>query len=169
MLATTVVCTAKSQSKQFGFRYPIRVVEGKKYDLSYLFAHWRTATNAVTNSPWMAVSGKVVGYNGGWIVDGKSLSAAGVETHQMFLLRNPPQSEKDKFDSELAKTIQMNQQDPHYNGAITAENGKQQEYFAKLAAQIPNDGHVYLVDFFVFATGKVDRGMPVMDFGLISN
>jgi len=172
LLVVSTVESAEAQSKKFGFRWPVRVVEGKKYDLNPLFSHWQTATNAVTNSPWMAVVGNVVGYNGGWIVEGNITAANGVQTHQKVLIRNPPAFEKDRLDAAWAKTKAISDSDTHYNGRVTPENGKQQEEFSKILAEIPNsnttNGIIYRADFFALSTGKLVNGMPEFDFGLIS-
>lgn len=162
-----LACSAKCQDK-FAKRWPIRVVDGKKTDLTYLFTHWLTASNAITNTAWMRIAGKVVQDNaaGGWIVEGGTYTATMKETRQKFVLRNPPAFEKEKFDVELSKTLAAHRNDPP--GGVSKESGKQEEVFAQVIASIPNDGNQYRVDGFALFTGKYENGMPIFDFGLIS-
>ncbi len=90
------------------FRYPIRVVGGTKVDLSYLFSHWHTGANAVTNGAWLRLTGTVIGNSGGWIVDGETDSAANIKIHQHVLLLNPPIEEKVTFENASAQLDAIN-------------------------------------------------------------
>lgn len=88
------------ESTNLSFRFPIRVVNGQRVDLRYLFEHWHTEANAVTNSRWILVTGKITEDNrSGWVVDARTESASGVTLHQTVLIQNPPRSEKQRLEN----------------------------------------------------------------------
>jgi hypothetical protein len=92
------------------FRYPARVIGGARVDLSYLFSHWHSETNAVTNTAWIRLTGTVVGNSAGWIVDGETDSAVKIKTRQRVLVLNPPTTEKATFENTSAELDAVNVQ-----------------------------------------------------------
>lgn len=91
-----------------GFRFPIRVIDSQRVDLHYLFAHWRTGSDAVTNSRWVLLTGTIAEDTpGGWVVEGKTESASGLEFHQKVFLINPPRAEEQTLEGLLAEEKEL--------------------------------------------------------------
>lgn len=117
-------CSADSAAN-LDFRYPIRVVNSQRVDLRYLFSHWHSGANAVTNSRWVLLTGTIADDTpGGWVVDGKTESASGLSFHQRVLVLNPPRAEKQKLESLLAQQKGLNKQNSALESAADSlQNG----------------------------------------------
>src|SRR5579871_901170 len=107
-LMVAAKCSADSGTN-LDFRFPVRVVNGQRVDLHYLFAHWHSSTGAVTNSRWVLLTGNIADDTpGGWVVDGKTESASGLSFKQRVLVLNPPRTEKQTLYRLLAQQNGLN-------------------------------------------------------------
>jgi hypothetical protein len=123
-LMVAAKCSADSGTN-LDFRFPIRVVNGQRVDLRYLFAHWHSGANAVTNSRWVLVTGTIADDTpGGWVVDGKTESASGLSFHQKVLVLSPPRAEKQRLETLLAEQKRLNKQNSALESAANSlQNG----------------------------------------------
>lgn len=114
-------CSAQTTTN-LDFRFPIRVVNGQRVDLHYLFAHWRSGPDAVTNSRWVLLTGTIADDTpSGWVVDGKTESASGLSFRQKVLVLHPPRAEKQTLDALLARQDQLDKR----NAALESGNTPQ--------------------------------------------
>jgi hypothetical protein len=110
-LFVAVECHAQVATN-LDFRYPVRAINGQRVDLRYLFQHWHSKANAITNSRWVLLTGSILDDNaGGWVVDGKTESASGLSFHQKVLVVNPPRAEKQTLDTLLAQQHGLKKED----------------------------------------------------------
>ncbi len=124
LMVAAATCSADSATN-LDFRFPIRVVNGQRVDLRYLFAHWHSGANAVTNSRWVLLTGSIVDDNpGGWVVDGKTESASGLGFHQKVLVLNPPRTEKQTLENLLGQQKQLDKRNASLESAANSlQNG----------------------------------------------
>ena len=108
---------APSTTNNPSFRFPVRVIGSQRVDLRPLFAHWKQGTDAVTNSPWVLLTGTIASDRGGmWVIDGRTTSASGVELHQKVLLMHPPRAEKESLDTLLAEQSELKKENSGLKG-----------------------------------------------------
>lgn len=108
---------AQESTNSPSFRFPVRVINNQRVDLRYLFARWHTAEKPVTNSPWVLLTGTIANDRvGTWVVDGKTVSASGVELHQKVLLLNPPRGEKQTLEKLLAEQSDLKKENSTLEG-----------------------------------------------------
>lgn len=192
---------AAQETNNLSFRFPVRVLNGQRIDLRPLFAHWGNKALSPTNSRWVLLTGTIAADRpDGWIVDGKTVSATGVELQQKVFLLSPPRKEKEALEMLLAEQKDLKEEkstlaadvksagkhppQPRYHHihyiynsqAVALEKtnllndessveGDLKQVDKELAA-IPHDSTDYRVDFFVYWTGRVQNGLPSMDFGM---
>lgn len=135
-LFAALTCGAQVTTN-LNFRFPVRVVNSERVDLHYLFAHWHTGADAVTNSRWVLLTGSIAEDTpSGWVVDGKTESASGLSFHQKVFVENPPRSEKQTLETLLAQKEQIenrqskanspqngNPSKPRHHHTATPQNG----------------------------------------------
>jgi hypothetical protein len=120
LMVAAARCSADSVTN-LDFRFPIRVVDGQRVDLRYLFAHWHSGANAVTNCRWVLLTGTIADDTpGGWVVDGKTESASGLSFHQKVLVLNPPRAEKQTLENLLAQQKQLDNRNAALKSAATS-------------------------------------------------
>lgn len=128
MIFAVMVAAAKccaDSATNLDFRFPVRVVNGQRIDLRYLFTHWHSGANAVTNSRWVLLTGTIADDTpSGWVVDGKTESASGLSFHQKVLVLNPPRAEKQTLENLLAQQKQLEKQNHALESAANSlQNG----------------------------------------------
>ena len=117
VLFAAATAAAESITNNPSFRNPVRVIGNQRIDLRYLFAHWHTGATAITNSPWVLLTGTIVSDRAGtWTVDSKTTSASGVELHQKVLLLHPPRSEKETLETLLAEQSELKKENSALQG-----------------------------------------------------
>lgn len=130
-LVVAARCGAQTATN-LDFRFPIRVVSGQRVDLRYLFAHWHSGPDAVTNSRWVLLTGTIADDTAaGWVVDGKTESASGLSFHQRVLVLNPPRVEKQTLDALLAQQGKLDNR----NAALESGNTPQRPRHHRNATQ----------------------------------
>lgn len=99
------------------FRFPVRVIGSQRIDLHNLFAHWHTGANAITNSPWILLTGTILSDRAGtWVIDGRTTAASGLELHQKILLLHPPRAEKENLETLLAEQSELKKENSALQG-----------------------------------------------------
>jgi hypothetical protein len=123
-LMVAAKCSADSGTN-LDFRFPIRVVDGQRVDLRYLFTHWHSSAGAVTNSRWVLLTGTIADDTpGGWVVEGKTESASGLSFRQKVLVLNPPRTEKQTLERLLAEHKGLDKQNSALESAANSlQNG----------------------------------------------
>lgn len=109
-LASATECGAQFATN-LSFRFPVRVIDGQRIDLHYLFSRWHSHADAVTNSRWVHLAGSILNDSpSGWLVDGKTESASGLNFHQKVFVVNPPRAEKQTLETLAAQQSELKKQ-----------------------------------------------------------
>jgi hypothetical protein len=129
IFALLIAAGARGQdTNNLSFRFPVRVIQNQRVDLRNLFAHWRSSTDAVTNSHWIRLTGTIADDTaGGWVVDGKTESASGLDFHQKVLVENPPRFEKRALEALLAQKEQLENGNASGANGNSSQNGNPQK------------------------------------------